>query len=229
MSLLHQRAIALKAAGKLDEAIADFDAILKKDPDDYGAIMGRGYIRFQQKDHERAILDFARAIQLNPKNAVAFNNRGYNRHQIGEFAAALEDYNEAIRLAPKYALALQNRAWLLATASETDVRDSAAAVASAKQACELSNYASVADLSALAAALAADGKFDEAVGWQEKVVELVGKPYKDFAEKTLLRYENERHFAADPDQANAEERAAAEAEAAEKQQAKVAAEDEPKA
>jgi tetratricopeptide (TPR) repeat protein len=229
MSVLHQRAIAFKAAGKLDEAVADFDAILEKNSDDYAAIMGRGYVRFQQQDHERAIADFARAIELNPENPVAFNNRGYNRHQLGELAAALEDYDEAIRLAPKYALAHQNRAWLLATAGEKEVRDSVAAVESAKQACELSNYESVADLSALAAALAADNKFDEAVGWQEKVVELVADSYKEFAQKTLRRYENERPYAADPDQADADDQAAAEEEAEEKQQAKVATEDEPKA
>lgn len=223
-SLLHQRAIALKAAGKLDEAAADFDAILVSNPDDYTAIMGRGYVRFQQQKHKMAIADFSAAIELNPENAVAFNNRGYNRHQIGQIAGAIEDYNEAIRMAPNYALALQNRAWLLATASDEKIRDPAAAVESAKQACELSNYQSVADLSALAAALAANGEFADAVGWQEKVVEFVAERYQGFAKKTLERYLDERPFAADPDKANAEEQAAAEREAALKQAAKEAAE-----
>ena len=48
------------------------------------------------------------------------------------------------------------RELLLATADDESVRDSAAAVESAKLACELSNYESVSDLSALAASLAAD-------------------------------------------------------------------------
>ncbi len=225
-SLLHQRAIALKAAGKLEQAVADFQSILEAKPDDYTAVMGLGYLRFQQKEYEQAIEGFAKAIELNPKDAVAFNNRGYNRHQLGEFAAVLEDYDEAIRLAPKYALALQNRAWSSATASDESFRDPPVAVASAKQACELTNHEAVGDLSALAAALAADGKFDEAVGWQEKVVELVATPYKDFAKKNLLRYQDERHFAADPDKANEEEQAAAEREAKAKQQAKASAQEE---
>jgi tetratricopeptide (TPR) repeat protein len=218
-SLLHQRAIAFKMAGKLEEAATDFSSILEQSPEDYRAIMGRGYVHFQQQNFSDAVEDFGKAVELNPKDAVAWNNRGYNRNQIGEFEGALEDYNEAIKLAPKYALAYQNRAWLLATASD-EVRDAAAAVESAKAACEVTNYTAVADLSALAAALAADGKFDKAVGWQEKVIELVGAPYKDFAKKTLARYENKRPFASDPDQANADEQAAAEAEAKEKQQAK---------
>jgi tetratricopeptide (TPR) repeat protein len=228
-SLLHQRAIALKVAGKLDEAAADFDKILQQHPRDYAAIMGRGYVYFQKQDYGKAIEDFAKAIELDPDDAVAFNNRGYNQHQLGEYAGALEDYDEALRLAPKYGLVLQNRAWLLATASDKNFRDPAAAVDSAKQACELSNYSAIGDLSALAAALAADEKFDEAVGWQEKVVELVADQYKEFAQKTLERYENERPFASDPDKANAADQAAAEAEGTEQQQANQPAEDEPKA
>lgn len=228
-SLLRQRAIAYKAAGKLDEAAADFGAILESNPDDFAATMGRGYVYFQQKDYAKAIIDFAKAIELDPENAVAYNNRGYNRHQLGEYADALKDYDEALRLAPKYGLAHQNRAWLLATAEDHQYRDSAAAVESAELACELSNYSAIGDLSALAAALAADEKFSDAVGWQEKVVELVAEPYKDFAEKTLARYENERPFASDPDKANAEDQAAAEQAEQEKQQANNPVEDEPKA
>lgn len=222
-SILHQRAIALKSAGKLDDAAADFDTITKINPNDRAAVMGRGYIRFQQRDHAAAIEDFGRGIELNEKDAVAHNNRGYNRYQIGEYAGAVADYNEAIRLAPKYSLALQNRAWLLATADDEAIADPAAAVESAKAACEISNYMAVGDLSALAAALAADGKFYEAVGWQEKVVEMIAEPYRDFALKMLARYQDDRPFASDPDAATEAEDLAtekeAEAAAAKKKQA----------
>jgi tetratricopeptide (TPR) repeat protein len=209
-SLLHQRAIAHKAAGMLDKAAEDFSAILDDDPADIVAVMGRGYIHFQTQNHEAAIKDFSTAIELQPQNAVAFNNRGYNRSKLGNFADALEDYQQALKLSPTYTLAMQNRAWLLATVDDAELRDPAAAVKLAKQACELTNYESIGDLSALAAALAADGQFEEAVGWQEKVVEAVADSYQDFAQKNLERYQNERPFAADPDKANAEERAAAE-------------------
>lgn len=229
VSLLHQRAIALKAAGTLDEAAADYDAILEIQPDDSSAVMGRGYIRFQQQQYEQAVEDFTKAIELNGENPVAYNNRGYNRLQLGDAAAALEDYQTAIKLAPKYSLALQNIAWLLATAEDVSIRDPQAAVQAAKTACELTNYESVGDLSALAAALAANSQFDEAIGWQEKVVELVAEPYQEFASKILQRYQDERPFAADPDKANAEERAAAEREAEAKQQANQQADGQPPA
>ncbi len=148
---------------------------------------------------------------------------------MGQHAEALEDYDKAISLAPKYAQALQNRAWLLAIVDDKDIHDPKAAVESATAACELTNYESVFHLSALAAALAADGEFDKAVGWQEKVVEMSSGAYKEFAAKNLVRYQDERPFAQDPDQANAEEQANAEQEAKENQQAKSESGEESKA
>jgi tetratricopeptide (TPR) repeat protein len=220
ISLLHQRSLAYKAAGQLDEAIADFNSILTVQEDYYAAVMGRGYIHFQQQRFDQAVADFAKAIELRPEDAVAWNNRGYNQLQLGNHADALRDYDEAIRLAPKYAQALQNRAWLLATVEDANIRNSAEAVKSATEACRLTNYESAFHLSALAAALAADGKFDEAVGWQEKVVEMSAGTQQEFAKKTLARYQNERPFALDPDRADAAERAAAEEQAKQQQQAK---------
>ena len=200
-SLLRQRAIAYKVAGKADKAIEDFNTILAENPKDFAAVMGRGYVHFQQENHAAAVEDFARAIEIDATSPVAWNNRGYNRFRLGKHAEAIEDYNEALRLAPKYALALQNLAWALISVEDESLRDPKLAVQSAKAACELSDYKNISDLSALAASLAAAGQFAEAVGWQEKVVELVDESYKAFAEKTLVRYQNEQPFSADPDAA----------------------------
>jgi tetratricopeptide (TPR) repeat protein len=194
-SLLRQRAIARKAAGKLDQAIEDFTTILAEDPDDFSAVMGRGYVHFQKGDAASAIADFSTAIELQPEDAVAWNNRGFNRYRAGQHAESLADYDEALRLAPKYALALQNRAWLLATSEDESVRDGVQAVESARTACEITGYENVGTLASLAAALAAAGEFDEAVGWQEKVVAMAGESDLESAQETLTRYQNEEPFA----------------------------------
>ncbi|KAA1261412.1 TPR repeat-containing protein YrrB [Rubripirellula obstinata] len=217
-SILHQRAIAHKAAGEMEQAVADFSRILKNNDKDRRAVMGRGYVHFQNGNHAAAIDDFAKAIELDPSDAVAWNNRGYNLSRLGRDAEAIKDYDKSLEIAPKYALAMQNRAWLLATSENEDVRDPEAAVEMAKAACELNNFTGVSDLSALAAALAAKGEFKEAIGWQEKVVEMVAEPFKEFAEKILVRYQNERPFALDPDKANAEDKKAAELEGKSKEQ-----------
>lgn len=216
LGLLHQRAIAYKAAGKLEDAKRDFSTLIEADPKDTRAVMGRGYIFFQQNDHEKAVEDFSAAVELTPNDPVAWNNRGYNRLQIKEYEGALADYAKAVELAPTYALALQNQAWALATVPNEKLRDAKKAIQSAEAACKLSNYEAVGDLSALAAAFAADGKFETAVGWQEKVVAKVSEQYKEFANKILDRYKNERAFAVDPDKANQEDDARAESEATKK-------------
>ena len=47
---------------------------------------------------------------------------------------------------------------------------------------------------------------------------MVADPFKEFAGKTLERYQNERPFALDPDKANAEDKKAAELEGKDKKQ-----------
>ena len=211
--LLRQRAIAYKAAGQLENAVADFDRIVDKNPEDVAAVMGRGYIRFQQREYAAAASDFSAALELNEKDPVAWNNRGYNRYQLGKSKSALEDYDQAIKLAPNYALAHQNRAWLLGTAEDESLRDADEAVKAAEKACEINAYDNIGDLSALAAALAAQGEFKDAVGWQEKVVEVAPDDVKTFAEKMLTRYRNKQPYVADPLAAEKAERESAEAEA----------------
>lgn len=211
--LLRQRAIAYKASGQLNKAIADFDQIVDMNPEDVAAVMGRGYIRFQQREFAAAASDFSAALELNDKDPVAWNNRGYNRYQLGKAEAALEDYDKAVELAPGYALAHQNRAWLLATTDDESLRDADAAVLSAEKACEINSFENIGDLSALAAALAAQGKFKDAVGWQEKVLELAPEDVKLFAEKMLARYRSEKEYIADPIAAEKAEKDAAEAKA----------------
>ncbi|EGF23990.1 tetratricopeptide repeat protein [Rhodopirellula baltica] len=214
--LLRQRALAYKSAGEMEKAIQDYDAIVDDNPEDVAAIMGRGYIRFQQHEYAAAAADFSAALELNEKDPVAWNNRGYNRYQLGKAKEALSDYEKAIELAPEYGLAHQNRAWLLATTDDESLRDADAAVEAAKKACELNGYGNVSDLSALAAALAAQGEFKEAVGWQEKVVESAPEDAKEFAGKILDRYRAGKPYIADPAAAEKAERAAAEIEAKKK-------------
>ncbi|TWU20028.1 tetratricopeptide repeat protein [Allorhodopirellula heiligendammensis] len=193
-ALLRQRAIASKAAGKLEQAISDLDAIIAANAEDAQAVMDRGYIRFQQGQYAAAAADFSIAIKLNDQDSVAWNNRGYNLYQLGKGAEALHDFDRAIELAPNYALAHQNRAWLLSTSDDPSLRDPEAAVTAAKRACDINAYKNISDLSALAAAYAAAGRFQEAIQWQEKVVELAPEDVKAVAKSLLSRYRDQQPF-----------------------------------
>ena len=193
-TIYQQRAVAHKQAADLKSAVADFTKAIELDPKNISAIMGRGYVWFQQQNHERAIEDFGAVIAIDSDSAGAYNNRGFNYKQLGQFDKALADYDKAIELSPEYALAHQNRGWLLATAVDSSVRDGKQAIISAKKACEINDYARISDLMTLAAALSEDGNFKEAIGWQEKVIDLAQGEQKTFAERVYAGYKQEKSF-----------------------------------
>lgn len=193
-ALYIQRAITLKLLGKLDAAVRDYDKAIELADRDISAWMGRGFLKFQQGEHAAAIDDFSHVIELSPESAVAINNRGYNYQMLTQEAAALADYSRAVELAPKYLLALQNRAWLLATAQDTRVKDPAQAIAAATTVCEISEYKDFSDLTLLAAAHAAAGEFETAIGWQEKSVERATAEQKPIADKLIALYQKQLPF-----------------------------------
>jgi tetratricopeptide (TPR) repeat protein len=59
------------------QALADFEAVLKENPKDFEALVGRGYARVKLGDWKLATLDAAAAVQLAPKSpGVLFNAAG---------------------------------------------------------------------------------------------------------------------------------------------------------
>ncbi len=192
--LCTQRAIAYKLLGKLDEAVADYDRAIELAEKDISAWMGRGFLKFQQGKHEAAVEDFSHVIELSPESAVAVNNRGYNYQQMGREKLALEDYQRAVELAPQYHLALQNKAWLLTTAKEETVRDPGEAVKAATAVCEISQYKDFSDLTLLAAAHAAAGEFETAIGWQEKTADLGNADQQKIVQKLIELYRSKNEF-----------------------------------
>ncbi len=80
----------------------------------------------------------------------------------GRFQEAVEQYLAALQLKPDSADVLNNLAWLLATCSDTHVRNGAQAVKHAERACELTHSAKTMMVGTLAAAYAEAGRFDEA-------------------------------------------------------------------
>ena len=189
-----QRAVAHKLAGNLDDAISDFDKAIEISPRNVSALMGRGFIYFQKRQHQRAAADFSAVIEIEPRAAAAYNNRGFNLQRIGKEAKALDDFDKAIELAPDYALAYQNKAWLLVTAKDEKLRNASVAIEAATRACELNDFAIVNDLAAMAAALAADEQFDEAIGWQEKVVKMAPDDRQSYAKEILALYQADQPF-----------------------------------
>ena len=60
------RGIVLLAQGHYKEAVTAFDAAIKRDPHDAGALANRCTARYKSGDTEGAILDYETAVKLKP-------------------------------------------------------------------------------------------------------------------------------------------------------------------
>lgn len=91
----------------------------------------------------------------------------------GDFGRALAEYDRAIKLDVMSHYMHGDYAWILATCPDQRFRDGKKAIASATQACELTEWRGPMSLDTLAAAYAENGDFAQAVAWQQKAIALL--------------------------------------------------------
>ena len=96
---------------KFEEAIADYDKAIYRNPGDAFIYYSRGLAKAGLKQYDAAITDYNRTIQLNPSYASAYYQRGVAKTQLEQYDydAAIADYDEAIRLDPNNALIYNQR------------------------------------------------------------------------------------------------------------------------
>src|SRR5437588_10576476 len=82
------RELIARAQNQFDDAIAEFQKVLKIDPDDVGANINVGQIFSQQKKHVEAIAAFRRAFEAEPYNETALYNLGLLLTRTGDKAEA---------------------------------------------------------------------------------------------------------------------------------------------
>ena len=97
------QAVALHQQGKLQEAGAIYEAILKVLPRHPDALHLLGVIAAQTGQHQRASDLIAKAIAINPGNAGYYSNRGNALLALKQYAAAIDCYDQAIKLQPDFA------------------------------------------------------------------------------------------------------------------------------
>ena len=93
------------ARGEMDEAISQYQAALKNDPNSAGAYNQLGIAFAKVGRFDQAIVNLQHSVELNPMNATARFNLGAVLLQRGKDAQGLKELGEVVRLKPDYAAA----------------------------------------------------------------------------------------------------------------------------
>jgi tetratricopeptide (TPR) repeat protein len=106
------RGDANKSQGNWNQAIEDYNEVIRVEPNYELAYNNRGLANYQKGNYDQAIADFNEALRLNPNYADAYRNRGRAYYAKGNVDLALADYNQALSLNPDDAPAYNGRAYV---------------------------------------------------------------------------------------------------------------------
>lgn len=176
---------------QFDKAEADYDRAIELKPDYVDAYLARANLKLTLGKLQDAIEDYGRAIELRPESPdmyQTYGNRGTAAMLLGRYADALTDYERMIGLQPDEPAGYNNAAWLLATCPLAEHRDGAKALAYVDRIRELGAFGDAGKLDTMAAVLAELGRFDEAIEWQKRAVEMVPENNQADLRKRLELY-----------------------------------------
>lgn len=129
--LRHNRAQVLAGLGRLDEALADYSAVIDVDPNYAEYYLDRGNVLRRLGRDEEALADYERAIQLSPPFPEVYYNRADVLLAAGDIEAGMAGLDYVIEIDPTFVDAYVNRAGLHVQLGEYDAasRDVAAGLA----------------------------------------------------------------------------------------------------
>lgn len=106
-------AVALQRAGRIDEAIHAYDALLQNEPGDARAWLNLGVALRGRGRLEAAAACYRRALALEPQNAGAYSNLGNVLRLLGRHQEATQCQHRALEIEPNYHAAAYNMALVL--------------------------------------------------------------------------------------------------------------------
>ncbi len=192
------RATLYVQAKDLQAATKDYEQAIDRDAEFATAYVGLGRVCHMLGRWDDAIQYFTSAVELEPSSADIVCSRGDLHADMGNYGEALTDYARTIELDPEFAHAYRNGAWLLATCPDERFLDPENAVLGAQQALEYSYGEQHVALDTLAAALASNDQFDEAITTLTKAVDLAPEHVKENYLTRLELYQQNLPFRTEP-------------------------------
>lgn len=104
-----RQALQLQQAGRLGEAQAIYQEILKLQPKHFDSLHLSGLVEILTGHLDAGVKLIDKALKINPNVPQAHNNRGNALLDLGRADEALVSYNKAVSLKPDYASAHNNR------------------------------------------------------------------------------------------------------------------------
>jgi tetratricopeptide (TPR) repeat protein len=155
---------ALIAKNDFDGAIARYRACLAAIPDQGEAQYNLASALLHKGRTDEAIVEYQKVLQMHPESADAHANLGSAWLAKRRVRDAIAEYTKALQISPENLAALSNLAWLLATSSDSSLRNGSEAVRLAERADSTSSRSETHPtvLRILAAAYAEAGQFAEA-------------------------------------------------------------------
>lgn len=148
--------------GQLAEAAAQLREALRLSPGNAETEYNLGVALNDGQQWSEAAALFQRGATQESNNAVAQYQYGLALAHLGRTREAMARYARALLLTPDYPEALDALAWIAATAARAEFRNPPQAAALAERACELTHRRQPEMLLTLAAAAAANGRFQDA-------------------------------------------------------------------
>jgi protein O-mannosyl-transferase len=187
---------ALAADGRIDEAIEQYREALRIQPSYLGSRSDMGITLVARAQTDGSLRQYTEVLRLRPDDVKAHIGMAAALLAVDRPEEAMEHYGRALRLDPDSVDALNNLAWMLVTGTAPTPADAERALGYAARAAELTGRRNAVVLDTLAAAQAANGHFDEAVGTAREAAALARDSGRDALavelEQRLRRYEEKR-------------------------------------
>lgn len=185
-------------AGDLQKASDDYLKAISLDPDLAVAHKGRGRVCHLLGQFELALQHLDAATRLSPNDAHIVCQRGDLLMDMGRYRAAMVDYQQTVALDDTLVLGYRNLAWLEATCPDRECRNAQLAIEHAERAMELSDEPGDLEYDTLAAAHAAAGHFDKAVGLMHECLALAADDDKANYQWRRQLYEQGQPYVTEP-------------------------------